>query len=53
MITSVAVPVEPIADQLLDMLELVLKGAPPADVPDATTRLVVRGSSGFTPQRLR
>lgn len=52
-ITSVAVPVEPIADQLLDMLELALKGQPSVAVPDARTRLVVRGSSGFSPQRGR
>ena len=47
-ITSVSVPVEPIANQLLDMLELALKGQPSVSVPDATTHLVVRGSSGFT-----
>ncbi len=52
-ITSVAVPVEPIANQLLDMLERVLRGESATDEPDASTRLVVRGSSGFTPHRSR
>lgn len=52
-ITSVAVPVEPIANQLLDMLELALSGQPSISVPMATTHLVVRGSSGFAPQRGR
>ncbi len=47
-ITSVAVPVEPIAHQLLDMMELALNGQPALDVPNATTHLVVRASSGFT-----
>ena len=52
-ITSVAVPVEPIANQLLDMLERVLRGESATDEPDASTRLVIRGSSGFTPHRSR
>jgi DNA-binding LacI/PurR family transcriptional regulator len=52
-ITSVSVPVEPIANQLLDMLELALMGRPSISVPNATTHLVVRGSSGFAPQRGR
>ena len=52
-ITSVSVPVEPIANQLLDMLELALSGQPSPTVPNAITHLVVRGSSGFDPQRGR
>ena len=52
-ITSIAVPVEPIAERLLDLLDLVLDGH---DVPQGETMgttLVVRGSSGFAPQRGR
>ena len=50
-ITSVAVPVEPIADQLLDMLEFEVRGEHMPHPPEAVTRLVVRGSSGFTPRQ--
>lgn len=52
-VTSVAVPVEPIARRLVEMLELELKGEHSYAAPDAVTRLVVRGSSGFTPGRGR
>ena len=50
-ITSVAVPVEPIANQLLDMLERGSAVSPPPTNPTPATRLVVRGSSGFTPRQ--
>ena len=52
-ITSVAVPVEPIGDQLIDMLERVLHGERATNEPNAITHLVVRGSSGFTPANER
>lgn len=52
-ITSIAVPVEPIAEQLLDLMELVLQGQPVSELPFVATRLVVRGSSGFTAARNR
>lgn len=51
-LTSVAVPVEAIAEQLLDMFELVLEGQPLPEAPKMGTRLTIRGSSGFTPQRV-
>ena len=52
-ITSVAVPVEPIAKHLLEMLELLLGGQPVPQVPDVATKLVIRASSGFAPARGR
>lgn len=47
-ITSIALPVEPIAEQLLTMLDDVLQGRTPDPPAPVRTRLVVRGSSGFT-----
>ncbi|WP_392544027.1 LacI family DNA-binding transcriptional regulator [Oryzobacter telluris] len=52
-ITSVSVPVEPIAERLLDLLELVMDGQPVPEGDVIGTRLVVRGSSGFAPRRDR
>lgn len=52
-ITSVAVPLEPIAERLLDLLELALAGEPVPPSPPVGTRLTIRGSSGFTPRSER
>ncbi len=52
-ITSVAFPVLPIAERLLDMLELVMEGRTVPQGEVMRTRLVVRGSSGFSPQQSR
>jgi DNA-binding LacI/PurR family transcriptional regulator len=52
-LTSISVPVEPIAEQLLDLFELVFEGHPIPEPPDVATRLVIRGSSGFNPHRDR
>jgi len=49
-ITSVAVPVEPIAEQLLDLFDQLLQGVPAPPTRPVGTRLVVRGSSGFRPR---
>lgn len=46
-ITSISVPVEPIAERLLDLLDLVLDGGLLPAGETVATRLVVRGSSGF------
>ena len=50
-ITSVSVPVEPIAERLLDLLDMVLEGREVPQGDTIGTKLVVRGSSGFTAQR--
>lgn len=52
-ITSVSIPVDPIAERLLDLFDLVLDGEQVPEGEVIHTRLVVRGSSGFTTQRGR
>lgn len=52
-ITSISVPVEPIAERLLDLLDLVLDGGLVPAGETVATRLVVRGSSGFARPRQR
>lgn len=50
-ITSIAIPLDPIAERLLSLLEAALDGTPTPALGTLPTHLVVRESSGFSPQR--